>query len=183
MTNLSKWYDKALSPEQYRATLTDLKVGFDKIYDEFSVSRDDDIEMLKDKDMKVLVITEPWCSHCMLNLPILLRISEAVGFDVRFSLRDENMDLMEMYQTNGKNVIPRVLLLDLDGNEVAAWGPIAPYTKEVQDKEKHHLPKTDSPDYDEKVKDMRSKLKDIFSTDEKIWMGVYEDLKKSLLEV
>ena len=52
MTNLSKWYDNALSPEQYRATLTDLKDGFDKIYDEFSVSRDDDIETLKDKDMK-----------------------------------------------------------------------------------------------------------------------------------
>lgn len=182
MTNLSKWYDNALSPEQYRATLTDLKDGFDKIYDEFSVSRDDDIETLKDKDMKVLVIAEPWCSHCMLNLPILLRISEAVGFDVRFSLRDENLDLMEEYQTNGKNVIPRVIVLDADGNERAAWGPIAPLTKEAQDKEKQHLPKTDAPDYDAKLKDMRVKMKDIFSTDEKIWLGVYDDIKKTLLE-
>ena len=155
---------------------------FDKIYDEFSVSRDDDIETLKDKDMKVLVIAEPWCGHCMLNLPILLRISEAVGFDVRFSLRDENLDLMEQYQTNGKNVIPRVIVLDADGNERAAWGPIAPLTKEAQDKEKQHLPKTDAPDYDEKLKDMRAKMKDIFSTDEKIWLGVYEDIKKTLLK-
>lgn len=182
MTNLSKWYDNALSPEQYRATLTDLKDGFDKIYDEFSVSRDDDIETLKDKDMKVLVIAEPWCGHCMLNLPILLRISEAVGFDVRFSLRDENLDLMEQYQTNGKNVIPRVIVLDADGNERAAWGPIAPLTKKAQDKEKQHLPKTDAPDYDEKLKDMRAKMKDIFSTEEKIWLGVYEDIKKTLLK-
>lgn len=182
MANLSQWYDNALSPEQYRATDTYLKEGFDRIYDELSVSRDEEVEELKDKDLKVLAVAEPWCAHCMLNIPILLRIAEAENFDVRFALRDQNMDLIKHYQTNGKNVIPKFIILDQDGNEKAVWGPIAPYTKEVTDKEKRYLPSKDAADYETKVKDFRKKMVERFSTDEDIWMAVYDDIKKTLLE-
>lgn len=181
MANLSQWYDKALSPEQYRVEDTYLKDGFDRIYDEFSVTRDEEVEELKGKDIKVLVIAEPWCAHCMLNIPILLRISEAENFDVRVALRDQNMDLIKQYQTNGKNVIPKFIVLDQDGNERAVWGPIAPFTKEVTDKEKRYLPSKDASDYETKFEDFKNKMIDKFSTDEDIWMAVYDDIKKTLL--
>ena len=37
------------------------------------------------------------------------------------SLRDENEELMNQYLTNGNKVIPKVIALDEDGQEVAVW--------------------------------------------------------------
>lgn len=179
--NLTQWYDKALSTEELRQQFTDLKDGFEYIYDNFNVKEDENKELLQEKQFKVLGIVEPWCAHCMLNTPILLHLAEAYDFEVKFSLRDENLDLMEQYQTNGKNIIPKFIVLDNDNNEIGVWGPFAPEVKATVDEYKQQLPPKDSDNYDEKFKDFIKKIREKFTTDEELWYSAYEDIKKTLL--
>ena len=117
----------------------------------------------------------------MLNTPILLHLAEAYDFEVKFSLRDENLDLMEKYQTNGKNIIPKFIVLDNDNNEIGVWGPFAPEVKAKVDEYKQQLPPKDSDNNDEKFKDFIKKIREKFTTDEELWYSAYEDIKKTLL--
>src|SRR5690625_6161251 len=53
----------------------------------------------------------------MLNIPIFLKIAEIANMPVRFLNRDENLELMDEYLTNGNRVIPIFIFIDEDGNE------------------------------------------------------------------
>ncbi|OFO52717.1 thioredoxin family protein [Nosocomiicoccus sp. HMSC059G07] len=180
--NLTEWYDKALSAEEMRQQFTDLKEGFDNIYDYFSVKEDEHKDELQEKNFKVLGIIEPWCAHCMLNTPILLRLAEAYDFEAKFVLRDENLDLMEQYQTNGKNIIPIYVVLDENNNEIGKWGPFAPEVKKTSDEAKKHIPSKDDPTYDEKFKKVIGELREQFKSDEALWEAAYKDIQKTLLD-
>ena len=54
-----------------------------------------------------LVLTEAWCGDAAQNLPILAKMAEAnPNVELRLVLRDENLDLMDAYLTNGGRSIP-----------------------------------------------------------------------------
>ena len=61
----------------------------------------------------------------MMNNAIVRRIAEAAGLDVRAVYRDENLELMDQYLTNGGRSIPVYLLLNSDGEVISKWGPRA----------------------------------------------------------
>ena len=153
---LNKWYDKGLTPDQYIESLEKHKEGFLHIYKNFKPSTDNDFfQQVEDMNLRVLVLAEPWCGHCMLNIPILLRLAKKTDMPVRLLLRDENLELMDEYLTNGKSrTIPIILFIDEDGNEVTKWGPIAKRTKRFVDTYKKDLPSKDADDYEEKFTEM-----------------------------
>ncbi|MBE2185236.1 MAG: thioredoxin family protein [Rhodothermales bacterium] len=74
--------------------------------------------------LTALVITEDWCGDSAFALPV---IAEAFATDPRHTLRilprDEHLDVMERYLTNGGRSIPKMVLFDADGTEHATWGP------------------------------------------------------------
>lgn len=71
-----------------------------------------------------LVITEAWCGDAAQNVPILNKMAEASeNINLRFILRDENLEIMDQYLTNGGRAIPKLIILDCDMNEIASWGP------------------------------------------------------------
>ena len=72
---------------------------------------DEFIELLKDKETEILVITEDWCGDAMMNNPVLRKIAEAAGLDVRAVYRDADTDLIDRHLTNGGRSIPVYLLL------------------------------------------------------------------------
>lgn len=51
---------------------------------------------------KVLVLTEEWCPDCYRGAPVLARIGEAAGMDMRFLLRDQNLDIMNEFLKDGE---------------------------------------------------------------------------------
>ena len=51
MDNLQVFYDIALTPDEYREKLTDLKDGFDKIYNEHEITKDHEFENFKNSEM------------------------------------------------------------------------------------------------------------------------------------
>ncbi|MBO0360365.1 thioredoxin family protein [Hymenobacter sp. BT186] len=73
-----------------------------------------------------LIITEGWCGDAAQIVPVLEAIAQASGghFTTRYVLRDEHLDLMDRYLTNGSRSIPKLLVLKPDTlTEVAQWGP------------------------------------------------------------
>ena len=50
------------------------------------------------------------------------RISEVANIDMSLLIRDENLELMDQYLTNGTTrAIPIFIFIDKDGNEQAVW--------------------------------------------------------------
>ena len=42
---------------------------------------------------------------------------------LRLVPRDENLDIMDEFLTNGKRAIPRLVIFDQNGQELTPWGP------------------------------------------------------------
>jgi hypothetical protein len=78
-----------------------------------------------DRDQVWLVLTEDWCGDSSFLLPVVARMArEASRVDLRILPRDEHLDLMDQYLTNGGRGIPKLLALDArTGDELFTWGP------------------------------------------------------------
>lgn len=78
-----------------------------------------------DKEWIWLVITEAWCGDAAQNIPALVKMAEETdNIDIRFILRDQNLDIMDEYLTNGGRSIPKLICLDSETlEEVGTWGP------------------------------------------------------------
>lgn len=72
-----------------------------------------------------LVITEGWCGDASQNLPYLQAISKACPqIQLRLILRDEHLDIIDQYLTNGGRAIPKLICLKKEGlHECFVWGP------------------------------------------------------------
>jgi hypothetical protein len=73
-----------------------------------------------------LVITEAWCGDAAQTIPLMHALTVASGgkIDLRMVLRDENLELMDKYLTNGGRAIPILICLDADTLEQkGTWGP------------------------------------------------------------
>jgi precorrin-6B methylase 2 len=71
-----------------------------------------------------LLITEAWCGDAAQNVPILNKMAEASpNINLRLVLRDDNLDIMDQYLTNGGRSIPKLIILDKEMHEIATWGP------------------------------------------------------------
>lgn len=178
--NLNKWYKQGITSDEYIETLTTLRDGFFKIYNTFTIPTSD-IKMIdKLTNTQVLVLAEGWCGHCMMDIPILLKIAEQGNIPIRFLPRDENLELMDNYLTNEKRVIPIFIFIDEHGNQVGQWGPIAPEVRNFVDKEKAQLPARDAANYDEALQESYDRMGNTFTTDQTLWNNIYEDILKSI---
>ncbi|GGH72396.1 thioredoxin family protein [Phaeocystidibacter marisrubri] len=96
---------------------------------------------------KWLVITEGWCGDASQIVPVLSKMEEAIdGIEVKFILRDENLDIMDAFQTNGTRSIPKVIRMNADTSEVlGSWGPRPAAMQAIVDdwKEKQDVPKSE----------------------------------------
>ena len=73
-----------------------------------------------------VIITEGWCGDAAQIVPVLEKIAQASHGRIRthYLLRDENLDLMDRYLTNGGRSIPKLLVLHPDTlTELTNWGP------------------------------------------------------------
>jgi hypothetical protein len=75
------------------------------------------------KDSKrILVITEGWCGDSAQILPYMQKWAVAKGHDLRIVVRDENLDLMDQYLTNGARAVPMFLFINDEGVVEEQWG-------------------------------------------------------------
>lgn len=71
-----------------------------------------------------IVITEPWCgdaAHCVPFIELAARENSLIT--VSYELRDSEPFRIEKYLTNNAKSIPKLVILDETGQDLATWGP------------------------------------------------------------
>ncbi|MEM6645104.1 MAG: thioredoxin family protein [Bacteroidota bacterium] len=78
-----------------------------------------------DRPVHWLVLTEDWCGDSAFSLPMIVALAEqSEHVTLRILLRDDNLDLMDRYLTNGTRSIPKLIAFDPEsGRELFQWGP------------------------------------------------------------
>jgi hypothetical protein len=78
-----------------------------------------------DEDWVWVVLSEPWCGDASWGTTALYIISTASEHvDFKILLRDTNPDVMQAYQTNGGDAIPKLICLrKRDMKVLGTWGP------------------------------------------------------------
>lgn len=71
-----------------------------------------------------IVITEPWCGDAAHSVPqIFALVKDNPNIKLDIQLRDSEPFLIDTYLTNGGKSIPKLVIRDEKGNDIAVWGP------------------------------------------------------------
>jgi hypothetical protein len=71
-----------------------------------------------------MVLTEPWCGDSAYNLPVIAEAADvADAVTLRILYRDQNLDIMDQYLTDGGRSIPKLVAFHENGQELFTWGP------------------------------------------------------------
>lgn len=183
---LTDWFAKGATFDEYVQSMKVNQEELLHIYKEASLP-DETISLLKqgkDKGWKAVVLTADWCGDAMLCVPIVKRMCEAANLDMRFLIRDENLELMDQYLTNGTSrAIPIFIFMNEQGEEKAVWGP---RSKEVQDmitSLRAELPAKDDQAFEEKQQAMYVSFRKRLTTDASIWETVVHSVTERLRPV
>lgn len=88
---------------------------------------EDNLSFLKQFKTKILwiVLSEGWCGDAAHALPVLNKMAEASdSIELKIVFRDENVDLMNQFLTNGGKSIPKLIMVNPETFEVITdWGP------------------------------------------------------------
>ena len=89
---------------------------------------EEDQNSIKNYGMKVfwMVITESWCGDAAPSLPVMNRIAELnSNVELRIILRSDYPQIMDLFLTDGKRSIPKLIVIDARSFSVlTTWGPL-----------------------------------------------------------
>ena len=182
--DLNTWFQNGLTKDEYIGLMKVNKEGMVSIYNRFELNEEikKKLEAVQSKKLRAIVLTEDWCGDAMLNNPVLLKLAEAANIEVRFVLRDQNLELMDQYLTNGTSrAIPIFIFIDQDGNEVGVWGPRAPEMQALVEKGRAELPDKEAPDFQEKQMALYKTLGASYQNDLSIWQTVANSIMAAIL--
>ena len=117
-------FESGLTPEQYTELLDDKQRDLHALYERRVEIDTGAVERLRSAGpFNVLVITEPWCGDSLASFPVISELCRRAGIEVRVVRRDERLDLIDRYLTNGGRAIPIAVVLNEHFEEVFHWGP------------------------------------------------------------
>ncbi|WP_397540119.1 thioredoxin family protein [Rummeliibacillus pycnus] len=182
MKTEQQYFKEGLPIKDYMEQMTALKEESFNVYSNFQLPQDEHfLSLLNEKKPHILAITEDWCGDAMMNNPIIRRIAEEADLEVRAVFRDQNLELIDQYLTNGGRSIPVYLFLNDEGNVIGKWGPRAPQLQEYVLKKKSELPAQDDPTFADKQKALFAGITEENATNEQFWGWVYEDISRALI--
>lgn len=81
------------------------------------------------------LLTEGWCGDAAQIVPVIAKMAEQnAHIQLHILLRDENLELMDLYLQNGKSrSIPKLIITDESFGELANWGPRPKALQEIYD--------------------------------------------------
>jgi hypothetical protein len=96
-------------------------------YDQTNLSDDDAaafkrLVALPKGPARVLALGEDWCPDVFRGIPVVARIAEACGMELRVFPRDDNLDIMNEFLNHGEHQsIPTFVFYTRDHDYIAHW--------------------------------------------------------------
>ena len=113
--------------EQYLDHIKRNREKFEYNYRETALT-DEDVAALRglversNGPAKALALGEDWCPDVFRGLPVMVRIAEAAGMDLRIFPRDDNLDIMNEFLNRGEHQsIPTFVFYTRDHDYIAHW--------------------------------------------------------------
>ena len=98
---------------------------FQRHYDEYEPDMADIAAvkaMVEQSGVKALMIGEDWCPDVWRGLPVMYRIAELTGMEVRTLFRDQHKDVMAEFLNKGEfESVPAVVFYDKNHNYLGHW--------------------------------------------------------------
>jgi hypothetical protein len=129
--------ESVVTPERFESGMTWASYFNEKVqrnkqkfqynYDETTLSEDDTTAFKKlaaaaNGPARVLALGEDWCPDVFRGLPVLVRIAEASGMDLRVFPRDDNLDIMNEFLNHGDaQSIPTFVFYTANHRYIAHW--------------------------------------------------------------
>lgn len=120
-------FDQGMGYPQYMAQIKVNKARFEGFYKDFKVQPADAaaLKALARKPngpAKMLVLGEDWCGDVVRGLPVLARVAEAAGLEMRIFPRDQHLDIMNEFLNQGKyQSIPVAVFYTKDHRYLCHW--------------------------------------------------------------
>ena len=112
----------------YQDYINQIKVNrdrFEQYFETAEISEGDGLflkEAFSKGVKRVLVLGEDWCPDVFRGMPVIARIAEASGMNLRIFPRDENLDIMSEYLKDGEfQSIPAVVFYTDEQDYVCHW--------------------------------------------------------------
>ncbi|HET9477071.1 MAG TPA: thioredoxin family protein [Dehalococcoidia bacterium] len=134
---MTQQQESVVTPERFESGLTWQQYFADKVirnrdkfqfnYDETHISDEDtaalrNLAALPNGPARVLVLGEDWCPDVFRGLPVLVRIAEAAGMELRVFPRDDNLDIMKEFLKDGEHQsIPTAVFYTRDHRYICHW--------------------------------------------------------------
>ena len=183
MKTEQQYFEEGKSIQTYMNDMSTLKEESLAVYEQFQLPQDGLGDKLKAHNLHFLTITEDWCGDAMMINPIIRKVAEAAGIDVRVALRDADTELIDRHLTNGGRAIPIILIFNNEGNLLGKWGPRAPEVQQIVDELRATLPSKEDPTFEEKQKEVFSALRTRYKEEPALWSYVYNSFKETVLAV
>jgi hypothetical protein len=142
--------------KDWMAAIGQRKAEFQRHYDEFQLKAEDAAyfkKLVDERGLKALVIGEDWCPDVWRGVPVMARLQEATGMEVRYFMRDQNKDIMAEFLKNGEfESIPTVVFYDGNHNYLGHWIERAKLADEQMPEVRRSvmpatMPERDTPEY------------------------------------
>ena len=114
----------------YKEYLDQIKVNkdwFERLYDNFQLQPEDS-QFFRDAAQnpagpaRLMVIGEDWCPDVYRGMPVMAKIAEAAGIEMRVFPRDDNLDIMNEFLKEGQFLsIPTAVFYTRDHQYICHW--------------------------------------------------------------
>ena len=120
-------YSQGMTYDQYMETVKVNKARIEEYYANVSLDSEQTarLQELASQDngpARMMVIGEDWCGDVVRELPVLARVAEAAGLELRIFPRDENHDIMNEFLKEGLYMsIPVAVFYDQGHEYICHW--------------------------------------------------------------
>ena len=98
---------------------------FQRHYDEYEPEAADLAQLqgyVDQHGVKALALGEDWCPDVWRGMPVIFKLGERTGMEVRAFMRDQNKDIMSEFLNQGEfESIPTIVLYDRDHKYLGHW--------------------------------------------------------------
>ena len=120
-------FSEGFSYPDYMAQINVNKERMDGYYQNFQVSAEDEASLKAlaadpNGPTKMLVLGEDWCGDVVRGLPVLAKMAEAAGWEMRVFPRDQHHDIMNEFLKEGQWMsIPTAVFYTSDHRYILHW--------------------------------------------------------------